>query len=74
MSISDQGEGVPEENISKIFDPYFSIKERGGQKGMGIRGKGVKGTVKQLLEIDPQVKTIVAGGYSEDPVMQNYEA
>jgi two-component system, cell cycle sensor histidine kinase and response regulator CckA len=34
--ISDEGIGIPEENMPKIFDPYFSTKYRGNQKGMGF--------------------------------------
>ncbi|MEN6438126.1 MAG: AAA family ATPase [Syntrophobacter sp.] len=36
ISIRDHGKGIPEENLSKVFDPYFSTKERGIQKGMGL--------------------------------------
>ena len=36
ISIQDQGNGIPEEDMDKIFDPYFSSKERGVQKGMGL--------------------------------------
>ncbi len=34
--ISDSGIGISEEDISRIFDPYFSRKQRGPQKGMGL--------------------------------------
>ncbi|MGO9312379.1 MAG: ATP-binding protein [Syntrophobacteraceae bacterium] len=34
--ISDEGIGIPEENMLKVFDPYFSTKYRGNQKGMGF--------------------------------------
>lgn len=36
ISIRDQGIGIPKEHLSKIFDPYFSTKEIGTQKGMGL--------------------------------------
>jgi|GEM_PF-3111592 len=36
IRISDTGIGICEEDITKIFDPYFSTKEVGTQKGMGL--------------------------------------
>ncbi|MBW2129332.1 MAG: GAF domain-containing protein [Deltaproteobacteria bacterium] len=36
ISIQDQGIGIPAEYLSLIFDPYFSTKERGTRKGMGL--------------------------------------
>ncbi|MBL7177914.1 MAG: PAS domain S-box protein [Desulfobacteraceae bacterium] len=36
ISLKDQGYGIPEENLSKIFDPYYSTKEMGTDKGMGL--------------------------------------
>ena len=36
VSIEDSGVGIPEDVLKKIFDPYFSTKERGSQKGMGL--------------------------------------
>lgn len=34
VSIKDNGIGIPESYLSKIFDPYFTTKERG--KGLGL--------------------------------------
>ncbi|MEN6474563.1 MAG: PAS domain S-box protein [Syntrophaceae bacterium] len=34
--IRDQGTGIPTEFLPKVFDPYFSTKELGSQKGMGL--------------------------------------
>lgn len=36
ISIEDQGVGVPEEQLSKIFDPYFTTKERGSGLGLAV--------------------------------------
>jgi len=36
-------------------------------------GMGGKEAVKELLKIDPKVKCIVSSGYSNDPVMANYD-
>jgi len=36
IAIEDQGKGIPEEHLEKIFDPYFSTKPKGVQKGMGL--------------------------------------
>ncbi len=36
VSIEDQGCGISREHLPLIFDPYFSTKERGAQKGMGL--------------------------------------
>ena len=36
ISIEDQGGGIPEEDLPRIFDPYFTKKEMGNTKGMGL--------------------------------------
>ena len=36
ISIEDQGCGISREDLPRIFDPYFSTKERCSQKGMGL--------------------------------------
>jgi PAS domain S-box-containing protein len=36
ISIRDHGVGIPEKQLSMIFDPYFSTKKMGPQKGIGL--------------------------------------
>ena len=36
ISISDTGKGIPEENISKIFDPFYTTKDVGRGLGLGL--------------------------------------
>ena len=36
FSVRDTGTGIDEENISKIFDPYFSTKQKDTGSGLGL--------------------------------------
>jgi len=36
VSIADRGGGIAKEVLPRVFDPYFSTKERATQKGMGL--------------------------------------
>ena len=36
IAVSDQGPGIPPENVPHIFDPFFTTKTEGDQKGMGL--------------------------------------
>jgi PAS domain S-box-containing protein len=36
VSIKDSGIGIPKDILPKIFDPYFTTKEMGAQKGLGL--------------------------------------
>ena len=36
ISIEDHGSGIPEEQLSKIFDPYFTTKQTGSGLGLAI--------------------------------------
>lgn len=36
VTFRDTGKGIPPENMERIFDPYFTTKQMGSQKGMGL--------------------------------------
>ncbi len=36
IAIHDKGEGIPEDNIDKIFDPYFTTSKKGHGLGLSI--------------------------------------
>ncbi len=41
VEVSDTGAGIPAENISQVFEPYFSTKETGTGLGLAIVKKAV---------------------------------
>lgn len=42
LSISDTGSGIPEEKISKIFEPYYTTKDTGTGLGLTVVFKVIK--------------------------------
>jgi PAS domain S-box-containing protein len=36
LTVSDTGKGIAREHLSQVFDPYFTTKDFGPQKGMGL--------------------------------------
>lgn len=42
LSVADNGEGIPEENLAKIFEPYFTTKEFGSGLGLTVVYKIIK--------------------------------
>ncbi len=36
ISIRDTGAGIPEENLARIFDPYYTTKDTYARKGLGL--------------------------------------
>ncbi|MDD5223668.1 MAG: PAS domain S-box protein [bacterium] len=36
VSVKDEGEGIPEQNLARIFDPYFTTKKEGSGLGLAV--------------------------------------
>ena len=47
MTVEDSGHGMNNETISKIFDPFFSTKQKGSTRGTGLGLSVVLGIVQQ---------------------------
>lgn len=64
ITITDHGKGIPPEHLDKVLDPYFSTKERGAQKGMGLGLTTAYSIVKRrhgylTVESEPKMGTTV---------------
>lgn len=56
IEVKDTGEGIPEENLDKIFEPYFSTKDTGTGLGLAIVKKIVDDH-KGLIDVDSEEST-----------------
>jgi two-component system cell cycle sensor histidine kinase/response regulator CckA len=36
VRVEDQGVGIPEDQLSRVFDPFFTLHEKKGQSGLGL--------------------------------------
>lgn len=56
VSVQDSGCGIPEENLEKIFEPFFSTKKPGQGTGMGLYvSRGIIEKLGGSLKVKSQV-------------------
>jgi len=68
VSITDSGEGIPAENLPKIFDPFFSTKAKGTGLGLAL--------VQQILHEHGgrvEVKSALGAGTTVSLVLRKVE-
>ena len=69
ISVSDQGCGIPEENLSKIFEPHFSSKKEGMGLGLAITRLIIEeheGTIQVRSKVNEGSEFVI-----ELPIKQN---
>ena len=56
VRIEDTGEGIPPENLAKIFDPFFSTKKPGEGTGLGLAVvKSIMDMHRGCIEVKSQI-------------------
>ncbi len=61
ITVEDSGPGVPNEVLSKIFDPYFSTKSTGTGLGLAIARKAVEehGGAIRAENVNPGLRVVI---------------
>ncbi len=58
ISVEDDGEGIDEENLQKIFDPYFSTKNKEQGSGLGLYvSYGIIKAHKGLIDVTSEINS-----------------
>ncbi len=73
IAVSDQGPGIPQENLPHIFDPFFTTKTGGDQKGMGL-GLSVSQSLVTAMGGKIDVQTRLNDGSTFSVLLPRYTA
>jgi CheY-like chemotaxis protein len=65
VDIRDHGRGIDQQQLFRVFDPYYSTKERGASKGMGLGLTVVYATMRNhgghaVVHSEPHLGTTVS--------------
>jgi PAS domain S-box-containing protein len=72
-------EVTPAKDGAEAIESYAKARQSGAPFDAAIidltvpGGMGGKEAIRKLLELDPHVKAIVSSGYSEDPIMSDFQ-
>jgi PAS domain S-box-containing protein len=58
ITVTDHGVGIPQEHLAKVFDPYFTTKEKGTGLGLAVSYSIIRNHGGHILvESEPGVRT-----------------
>jgi len=69
VTVSDDGPGIPEKNLNRIFDPFFSTKDVGEGTGLGLC---VTRGIVRVHRGDIQIENHDAGGTQVRVILPRY--
>ena len=56
ITVSDTGQGIPRENLDKIFEPFFSTKKPGEGTGLGLFvSRGIVEKLGGTIEVESEI-------------------
>jgi PAS domain S-box-containing protein len=59
LTVTDHGVGIPQEHLAKVFDPYFTTKEKGTGLGLAVSYSIIRNHGGHILvESEPGVRTM----------------
>ncbi len=72
IAVTDNGRGIPVDQLDKVFDPYFSTKDTFTQKGMGL-GLAICYSIIKKHNGDISLKSEVGKGTTVELILPVYK-